>query len=283
LITFSAGILADKLENDFFSPQTHDLNDKLNALKSLFYFDSTSGKNIMGLYNNIYVQFNSETWEAITQNRGSAILFVVPEDVNEVGHGSHWQNYDEGQADFFPGSRTMSTTVITKDYEQFSSDVSPILKRLFKALGLSEDLKCDQVEFIDLTAEAQDTSPCQYSWLNSNKELWNGAWASTLPGLSETTWTSLYQDKFNEDVPFGASAEEKKLYFTGEAHCNAFSGFTHGAFNAGRLKAREMIYDLRTGVVSSEWEKISNRFLSVPYCDAPDYLPYGPKKSKSSV
>jgi hypothetical protein len=70
-----------------FYLQTNDLNDELNTFKSLFYFDRTSGKNIMALYNNIYVQFNSETWEAITQKKRSAfsILFVVPEYVNEVG------------------------------------------------------------------------------------------------------------------------------------------------------------------------------------------------------
>jgi hypothetical protein len=48
-------------------------------MKKLFYLENMGGdENVMGLYNNVVVQFDKDTWDSITKNRQSSIIFIVP-------------------------------------------------------------------------------------------------------------------------------------------------------------------------------------------------------------
>jgi hypothetical protein len=76
----------------------------------------------------------------------------------------------------------MSTTLVTKDYQDFidtGSDITPILNRLFEAFV---DIRSSGRYSIDLKAAPQDSTAWEYVIYNSASELWNGAWVSYLPG-----------------------------------------------------------------------------------------------------
>ena len=81
-----------------------------------------------------------------------------------------------------------------------------------------------------------------------------------------------------------SSSGPRALHFAGEAYCDRWAGFTHGALDSGRLEARKIIYEMNgidpSDQAAADWEAISDTYLVKPNCDLPiDAAPYKGSKT----
>jgi Flavin containing amine oxidoreductase len=297
LITFSVSSLYDQATSGVINLPS----DRLTKLVDTFYIDTASPEpftNTMGLYKLLFVQLSDGLWSSYASSiPNNEFIFAVPPTTQPfwsasgarrftIGQCTVWQNVDTGyQGEFFVGSHTFLCTLTTKDFTaltagtptgSLSDDVANdlIASTLFKVLGIPATVRCDRSgvrldHFPDPITGAFDPSPpmngCHYyisDGPNNADQLdqsWLGAWSTLREG-----WTRSDYDDIIE--PYG------NLHFGGEAYCLRWTGFQHGAWDSGRLEARNILQQLYNWDTSKidEWNAYSNNLLShTPVCDFP--------------
>ena len=243
-------------------------------------------ENTMGLYKLLFVQFSDALWQELKNAnripRTEFIFMVPPEgDISKIGECTYWQVLDtDWQNEFFSGSRAFACTLVTEKYKILANNdgvleenvvMDLIRNTLFKVLGYdklddlpqSENCKASdpyptgptqkRMELFSPDPDFRKYSSkgsvdCLYeirdgyngagdSSIPSNK--WMGAWST----FENTAWKNGDYKETRQPLEDGGN---KYMYFAGEALCPVYAGFQHGAWNSGRLVARDMIRDLRT-------------------------------------
>jgi Flavin containing amine oxidoreductase len=250
----------------------------------------------MGLYKLLFVQLSQDLWNRATIPNNE-FIFDVPHENANVGKCSKWQSFDRFQGEFFDGSRAFACTLVTEDFKELASNYYPndglddanamaLIGRLFRVLGISAS--CERANptvtppLIDLFNPVGDLGgyDCLYQiddGINGGNR-WRGAWSTLVP-----YWNQQDYDEIMAPMAPIEDPDNPKLFFAGEAYCPVWVGFQHGAWDSGRLQAREMLFELNQfqDTDKDEWKRYSDAFLTSPRCDIPDGVTPPIRKSKT--